>query len=197
MPVTASELAARVTAVETLSTTVSPVPLSLPAPVHPLIVKVLPPPLESVRFAVLMPVNERDIGPAVSELAVSVKPDGFDAARVDDVPVSEPFPVQPVSVKVCPLLVMERLAVAIPLRLSDMPSAEDNDELPSATLPLLLAVTVPVPTGAVSKPLPVQPLTVNVLLEALAPESVATLMPVRLSVKVAEPVPVKLPVANV
>ncbi len=61
---------------------------------------------------------------------------------------------------------------------------------------LLLAVTVPVPARAESDPVPVQPLTVNVLAVGLAPESAATLMPVRLSVKLA-PVPVKLPLIKV
>ena len=82
-------------------------------------------------------------------------------------------------------LVAVRLAVVIPLKLSDMPSPEDSDALVRVKLALLLAMTMPVPAGADSDPVPVQPLTVKVLLVALTPVSAATLMPLRLSVKLA------------
>ena len=42
-PVTASDVLARTTLAETLSTRVSAVPLSVPLPVQPVMVKVLPP----------------------------------------------------------------------------------------------------------------------------------------------------------
>ena len=52
----------------------------------------------------------------------------------------------------------------MPLRLSDMPSLVCSDVLVKVKLAFLLAVTVPtLPDGAVSDPVPVQPLTLKVL----------------------------------
>ena len=93
-------------------------------------VKVLPPPLRvSVRLAVVIPLKVSDMGPAVSEVGVRVKPEAFDAATVAVVPVSDPVPVQPVTVNVCPAPVTARLAVVIPLKVSDMPSVDASDVL--------------------------------------------------------------------
>ena len=77
-----------------------------------------------------------------------------------------------------------RLAVVIPLKPSVMLSVDDSEVLVRVKSAALLAVTVPVPAGADSDPVPVQPLTVKALPVALTPVNVATLMPLRLSVKV-------------
>jgi hypothetical protein len=130
MPVTASEALVKVTLDDTLSTRLSDEPLSDPLPVQPLMVKASPPPLlVSVRLAVLIPLKDSDIGPAVSEVGERVKPDAFDAATVAVVPVSDPLPVQPLSVKVCPAPVTARLATVIRVKPSDMPSPDASDVL--------------------------------------------------------------------
>ena len=111
---------------------------------------------------------------------------------------SDPAPVQPLTVNVLVALVAARLAVVIPDRPSVMPSVEVSNVLPKVKLAFLFAITVPVPAGAASDPVPVQPLTVKVLLVALSPESEATLMPLRLSVKLPlAPAPVKLAFVSV
>ena len=80
------------------------------------------------------------------------------------VSVSDPLPVQPLTVNVLPALVAVRLAVVMPLRPSAMPSVEESDVLVSVKLALLLAATVSAAAAlSVSDPLPVQPLTVKVL----------------------------------
>ena len=117
-------------------------PASLPPPVQPVTVNVLPPLPVSVRLAVLIPLKVSDIGPAVSEVGERVKPDAFDAATVAVVPVSNPLPVQPLSVKVCPAPVTARLATVIRVKPSDMPSVDDSDVLVNVSLAALLAATV-------------------------------------------------------
>ena len=85
------------------------------------------------------------------------------------VSVSDPLPVQPLTVNVLPALVAVRLAVVMPLRPSDMPSVDDSEVLVSVKLALLLAATVSgVAALSVSDPLPVQPLTVKVLPPAVS-----------------------------
>ena len=71
-------------------------------------------------------------------------------------------PVQPVTVKVCPLPVAVRLAVVMPLKASDMPSVDDSDVLVKRVAGAL-ARRHGVRAVPVSDPLPVQPLTVKVL----------------------------------
>ena len=83
-------------------------------------VKVLPPLPLSVRLAVVMPFDRPSDMPSVddSKLFVSVKPALLLAATVSAVvavSVSDPFPVQPLTVKVLPPAVSVRLAVVIPL----------------------------------------------------------------------------------
>ena len=56
------------------------------------------------------------------------------------VPVSEPLPVQPLTVNVLPLLVAVRLAVVMPVKPSDMPSVDDSEVLVRVKPALLLAV---------------------------------------------------------
>ena len=74
-PATASEVLARTTLLDTTSARVSVVPLSVPPPVQPVTVKVLPPEPLSVRLAVVIPTKPSDI-PSVedSELLASVNP---------------------------------------------------------------------------------------------------------------------------
>ena len=90
-----------------------------PAAVQPLTVKVLPPAV-SVRLAVVNPLSVR-VGCPVTASEVLVKVDvGRRPCRPGspDEPVSVPFPVQPVTVKVLPplVLVSVRLAVVMPLK---------------------------------------------------------------------------------
>ena len=85
------------------------------------------------------------------------------------VSVSDPLPVQPLTVNVLLALVAARLAVVMPLRPSDMPSVEDSEVLVRVKPALLLAVTVsPMAALSVSDPLSVQPLTVKVLPPAVS-----------------------------
>src|SRR5271157_2263012 len=145
---------------------VSAVPFSVPLPAQPMMVKVLPPELVSVRLAVVIPVRPSAM-PSVedSEVLLRVKLALLIAATVsvmDALSVSDPVPVQPLTVKVLPPAVSVKLAVVNPLRLSDI--------VPAVSLVLarvkpafLLAVTVsPVAALSVSDPLPVQPPTVKV-----------------------------------
>ena len=97
-------------------------PLSVPLPVQPVTVKVLPLPAVSVRLAVVMPLKPSDM-PSVedSEVLARVKPALLLAVTVSPVAavsVSDPVPVQPLTVKVLPPAVSVRLAVVIPLRVS-------------------------------------------------------------------------------
>ena len=120
-------------------------------------------------------------------MLLSVKPpDSLTVAVAVVLPVSEPPPVQPLTVNVLPEAVADRLAVAIPLRPRLIPSVEDSAVLDRVKLEALLAATMPAPAGAVSDPVPVQPLTVNVSAVALEPVRAATAIPLRLSVKVDE-----------
>ena len=95
-------------------------PLSVPLPVQPVTVKVLPPAPVSVRLAVVMPLKP-SVMPSVddSEVLVRVKPPLLLAVTVSPVAalsVSDPLPVQPLTVKVLPPAVSVRLAVVIPLK---------------------------------------------------------------------------------
>ena len=79
------------------------------------------------------------------------------------VSVSDPLPVQPLTVNVFVALVAARLAILMPARPSAIPSVDDSEVLVRVKLALLLAATVSVPDAlSVSNPAPVQPLTVNV-----------------------------------
>lgn len=128
-PVTTSDVSVSVVLAEMRSTSVSLAPISDPLPVHPETVKVLPPPLVSVRFAVVIPLNVSTMGPAVSDVDVSVNPELLDAATVPVLPLSNPLPVQPFSVNVWPEPVAVRLATKMPDKLSDMPSVDVSDVL--------------------------------------------------------------------
>src|SRR5208283_917383 len=110
-------------------------------------VKVLPPDeLLSVRLAVVIPLKP-SVMPSVedSEMLVRVKPAFLAAVTMPDAAsVSDPLPVQPLTVNVLLELVAARLAVVMPLRPSAMPSVEDSEVLVKVKLALLLAATVSV-----------------------------------------------------
>src|SRR5271157_2531081 len=170
-PVTAREVLVNVVFPITVSTKVSAVPVSNPFPAQPVMVKVLPPELVSVRLAVVMPLKETAMPSVdISEVLVRVKPAFLLAVTMPvAVSVSEPLPVQPLTVNVFVALVAARLAVVMPLRPSAMPSVEDSEVLVRVKLALLLAVTVSgMDALSVSVPLPVQPLTVKVLPPAVS-----------------------------
>src|SRR5580658_1521949 len=162
-----------------------PVPVSVsdPLPVQPLTVNVLPL-LVAARLAVVMPLKVKLAPPVTTrEVLASATLLKRVSARISEVPLSVPLPVQPVTVKVLPPAPLSvRFAVVIPLRPGDMPSVDVNEALVRVYRALLVAVTVPVPAGAESDPVPVQALTVKELLLALAPVRDATVMPLRLSV---------------
>ena len=66
----------------------------------------------------------------VSDVLVRVKPALLLAVTMPvAVSVSDPLPVQPLTVNVLPVLVAARLAVVIPLKPSDMPSVDDSEVL--------------------------------------------------------------------
>src|SRR5271157_2475690 len=168
---------------------VSAVPFSVPLPAQPMMVKVLPPELVSVRLAVVIPVRPSAM-PSVedSEVLLRVKLALLLAATVsvmDALSVSDPVPVQPLTVKVLPPAVSVKLAVVNPLRLSDIVLAVSL-VLVRVKPALWLAVTVsPAAALSVSDPVPVQPLTVKVLLPAVSVR-LAVLNP--LNVNVGRPV---------
>src|SRR5271157_2196062 len=119
-----------------------------------------------VRLAVVIPLKETAI-PSVefSELLVRVKPAFLLAVTMPDaVSVSDPLPVQALTVNVLLELVAVRLAVVIPLKPSDMPSVEDSELLARVKLALLLAATVSDPPPPVNVPAPVQLDTMKVSL---------------------------------
>ncbi len=132
-PVTASNVLLSVVFTATVSTRVSAVAVSVPFPVQPLTVNVLPPGLVSVRLAVVIPLKPIVVPMlGVSEALVKVNP-AFSLAATIPVPVSvsDPPPVQPLTVNVLPFVVAARLAVVMPVRPSDMPSVEDREPLVS------------------------------------------------------------------
>ena len=119
-PVTASDVLLSATLDEMLSTSVSVAPFNVPAPVQPRDGEGIAAAPLSVRLAVVMPFDRLSDMPSVddSKLFVSVKPALLLAATVSAVAavsVSDPFPVQPLTVKVLPPAVSVRLAVVIPL----------------------------------------------------------------------------------
>ena len=132
--------------------------VSDPLPVQPLTVKVLPPAV-SVRLAVVNPLKV-NVGPPVTASDVFARTTLLGHAVHQGLvePLSVPLPVQPVTVKVCVLPLSVRLAVVIPLKLSVVLGAV-NRALASVKEPLAESVIVPVPAGADSDPVPVQPLT--------------------------------------
>ncbi len=157
-----TKLLARVKPALLVAARVSDVPASEPAPVQPLTVNVLPPALVSVRLAVVIPLRLSDVVPEVSLVLVKVKPAFSDTVAVSPMPVKDPVPGQPLTMKVLPpALVSVKLATAIPLKPSDM-LPELRAELVKVKPPLADAVTVSLLAAlSVSDPLPVQPLTVN------------------------------------
>src|SRR5262249_13355271 len=195
-PVTASAVLLRVTPVVTPSTSVSAAPLMVPPPVQPVTVKVWVLPV-SVRLAVVIPDRLSAIlsvadGAGLDSVKLAFLP-AATVAPAAPLAVSAPPPVQPPTVKVWPPVgvLSVRWAVAIPLRLNVAPGAV-NCALVSVNEPAAESATVPVPALAVSDPVPVQPVRVNVLLVELAPVSFATVIPLRLSGTVGE-APVSLP----
>ena len=108
-----SEVSVNVKLALFLAVTMSPVAelsVSEPAPVQPLTVNVFPP-VVSVRFATVSPLRVRVGSPLTTRDAlVRVVFAATVSTRASAVPVSDPFPVQPVIVKVLPLLVSVRLA---------------------------------------------------------------------------------------
>src|SRR5271166_3223209 len=185
-----SELLARVKPALLLAVTVSAeaaLSVSDPVPVQPLTVKVLPPAV-SVRLAAVIPLSARVGSPVTArEVLVNVVFPITVSTKVSAVPVSDPFPAQPVMVKVLPPeLVSVRLAVVMPLKETAMPSVDISEVLVRVKPALLLAVTVSVMDALfVRDPLPVQPLTVKVLLPAVSVR-LAALNP--LNVNVGSPV---------
>src|SRR5271157_3822044 len=183
-PVTASEALVNVAFAVTVSTRVSGVPVSVAFPVQPLTVNVLPPEPESVRLAVVMPLRP-SIMPSVekSDVLVRVKPAFLLAVTMPvAVSVSDPLPVQPLTVNVLLALVAARLALVMPLRPSAMPSVEDSEVLVRVKLALLLAATVSAMVAlSVSDPLPVQPPTVKVLPPAVSVK-LAAVSPLKVNV---------------
>ncbi len=170
-PVTAREVLVNVAFTATVSARVSAEPVSVPFPVQPVMVKILPPEPVSVRLAVVIPLRDTPMPSVdISDMLVRVKPPFLLAVMMPvAVSVSDPLPVQPLTVNVLLALVAARLAVVMPLKPSDMPSVEDNDVLVRVKLALLLAVTVSaVAALSVSEPLLVQPLTVKVLPPAVS-----------------------------
>ena len=87
-------------------------------------------------------------------LAVTVSP-------VAAVPVSDPLPVQPLTVKVLPPAVSVRLAVVIPLKVSVGSPVTASDVLVKVKLAATASTTVSACRSA--SPVPVQPVTVKVL----------------------------------
>ncbi len=101
-PVTAREVLVNVVFAATVSTRVSGEPVSVPFPVQPLMVKVLPPEPVSVRLAVVIPLKPSAM-PSVedSDVLVRVNPPFSLAVTMPvAVSVSEPLPVQPLTVNV-------------------------------------------------------------------------------------------------
>ena len=130
-PVTASEVLVSVVLAATVSTRMSPGgPVSVPFPLQPLMLNVLPPELVSERSAVVIPLRPSDMLPEFSVELVKLKP-AFALAVTIPVAVSEsdPLPVQPLTVNVLLALVAARLAVVMPKRPSVMPSVEDREVL--------------------------------------------------------------------
>ena len=157
--------------------------------------KVLPPAV-SVRLAVVNPLRV-NVGPPVTASDVLVRTTLVDtlSTRVSAVPLSVPPPVQPVTVKVLPPAAVGEVGGR------DSAQAQrrvggGQQGVGQREASRWRAVTVPVPAGADSDPVPVQPLTVKVLLVALTPVNDATVMPLRLSVKPA-PVPVNFVLVSV
>ena len=97
---------------------------------------------------------------------------------------SVPLCVQPLTLNASPEPVPVSLAVVMAARLIDKPSLDSSDALVKSKLAFLVAVTVPVPAGAESDPVPVQPLTLKVLELALLPYKVTTLIPPMSSEKI-------------
>ena len=186
-----------------LAATVSPAaPVATnnaPAPVQPPTVKVWPP-VGSVRLAVLNPLRVK-LGPpgTASEVFVNVAPAATPSTSVSEAPLSEPPPVQPVTVNVSPppLLLSVRLAVTIPLSARFVLGALSS-ALVRAKGPLAESVTVPTPapTTAVSDPVPVQPVTLKLLAVVPEPVRAATAIPLRLSMKLGD-APVNLVLVRV
>ncbi len=154
---------------------------SEPPPVQPLTVNVLPL-LVAARLAVVMPMRPSAM-PSVEdrEVLVRVKHGCFLlAATVSEVAalsVSDPLPVQPLTVKVLPPVVSVKLAVVNPFKVSVAPLVTATEVLARATLfDTLFTKVSEVP---LSVPLPVQPVTMKLL------------PPVPLSVRLAVANPVK------
>src|SRR5262249_13113927 len=110
----------------------------------------------------VIPARFNAMVPAVNLALVNVVLTLFVAVTTPEEPLSEPLPVQPLTVKVCLPPVSVRLAVLIPLKVKDIVPAL-SAELARGDPAVLLATTVPVPDGAVNRPLPVQPLTLKEL----------------------------------
>jgi RNAse (barnase) inhibitor barstar len=117
---------------------------------------------------------------ALKELFVSVYDAFFDAATVSvSAPVNVPLPVQPLTVKLWLLPVSVRLAIPIVESVRLMESLELKELFVSVYDALLDAATVSV-AAPVNVPVPVQPLTVKLL---LLPVSVRLAIPIVESVR--------------
>ena len=184
-PVTASDVFARTTLLDTLSARVSDVPLSVPLPVQPVTVNVLPPEPLSVRLAVVIPLRPSDmLSVEDSKLLASVKPALLLAVTVSPLVVlsmSDPPPVQPLTVKVLPPAVSVRLAVVNPLSVRVGSPLTARDVFVNVVFAATVSTRVS-PGGPVNVPLPVQPLTVTVLPPELVSVRLAVVIPMRPSV---------------
>ena len=85
-PVPVSDVFESVRLADAFTASVSFVPLSVPPPVQPLIVNVLPPLLVSVKVAVLISLRPSDMAPDDNDVLLSVKPPALLAATVSPAP---------------------------------------------------------------------------------------------------------------
>ena len=136
-PVTASDVLLKVVLADAPIFSVSPVPLNVPPPVQPVMLNVFPP---TARVGQIgrrelaqyqrHPVGRRQQPIAQREalllLAVTV-------STVAPLSISEPFPVQPPTVKTWSPVVSVRLAVPKPFKVSVAPLVTASDVLPSVT----------------------------------------------------------------